>query len=321
LSACGGGSTVSPSIAGLNVRYIGKTLVVNGRPVTAARLSPLPRYASILPNARGKSKKFEYIGGFIYYPNNTAIFDYPKSTQPIGTIYNVGGGECANALYGYGKKYFWIVGAYNHIDEFKVPQTPVKTLSVAYSFPSGCAMDTSGDLAVGILFGSGGGGGGIVVFKGATGSGIVIATPLTSVYFVGYDKHGNLFADGFNSSYNFELIELPNGTSTPEAITTSNTVGFPGSVQWDGKYLTVFDQLANETYRYTVTGTTAHLQGTVSYSGASDCAQTWIVPGFLYCADAGNNDAEVFKYPSGGSAIAILTGSFESPLSVTAAAK
>ena len=90
-------------------------------------------------------------------------------------------------------------------------------------------------------------------------------------------------------------------------------------MQWDGKYVTVFDQLANEIYRYTVSGTNATLKGTVTLKGASDCAQTWIVKGLLYCGDAGNDDGEVFKYPAGGSPIAILTGNFDTPLGVVAA--
>jgi hypothetical protein len=314
LSACGGGSTVSPSMAGLNIRYVGKTLFLNGRPVTAARLSPTPRYATILPDRHTTSTKFEYVMG-IY---DTSIFDYPKGVQQIGTISNAGGQGCTNVLYGFGKGYFWIVSAYNQIEEFKVLKKPIKTLSVSEGIPSSCAMDTSGDLAVGILFGSGGGA--IVIFKNS-GSGIVIGTPLAEEYFDGYDNNGNLFADGINSSGQFELIELPKGSSTSQQITTSNTVEFPGSVQWDGKYLTVFDQEANATYQYTVSGTTATLKGTVSYSGSSDCAQTWIVPGLVYCADAGNNDAEVFKYPAGGSAIAVLTGSFTVPLGAVAAKK
>ena len=92
-------------------------------------------------------------------------------------------------------------------------------------------------------------------------------------------------------------------------------------MQWDGTYVTVFDQDTSETYQYTVSGTTATLKNTVQFTGASDCAQTWIVKGLVYCGDAGNNDGEVFKYPAGGSAIATLTGNFDFPLGVTVAKK
>jgi hypothetical protein len=319
LSACGGGSAVAPSAAALSATYVGRTLFVNGRPVTAARLSPLPTYATIVPDRHAKSKTFEYV--FNDYGSYASIFDYPKSTQEIGMIAGDGGQGCTNVLYGYGKKIFWNVGGPDQITEYKVPKTPIKTLSIPGSFPTSCAMDANGDLAVGIYDGTASAiGGDIVIFKSASGSGTAYTTPLDEEFFDGYDNQGNLFADGFGDG-GFELIELPRGSSTSEKITTSNSPEFPGSVQWDGTYLTVFDQDTSETYQYTVSGTTATLKNTVQFTGASDCAQTWIVKGLVYCGDAGNEDGEVFKYPAGGSPIATLTGAFDFPLGVTVAKK
>jgi hypothetical protein len=318
-SACAGGSTVAPSSAALNGTYIGRTLFVNGRPVTAARLSPMPSYATIVPDHHGK-KKFEYI--FNYYETYASIFDYPKSVNQIGTINGDGGQGCTNVLYGYGKSIFWNIGGNTQITEYKVPETPIKTLTVAYTFPSSCAMNTSGDLAVGILYGTstGGSGGQVVIFKNGSGSGTVHTTPLDEEFFDGYDNQGNLFADGFTGDRSgFALVELPKGSSKFQTITTSNPVEFPGSVQWDGTYLTVFDQDTNQFYQYTVSGTKATLKGSVQLSGSGDCAQTWIVKGLVYCGDAGNGNGEVFKYPAGGSPIAVFTGNFDLPLGAVAA--
>lgn len=317
--AQGGGTGVEPSATGFHANYVGKMLYVNGRPVTAARLNPLPRYASLVPDHRAR-KKFEYV--FNDYGTYATIFDYPKSTNQIGAIYGDGGQGCTNVLYGYGKKTFWNIGGPTQITEYKVPETPIKTLSVTYSFPTSCAMNTSGDLAVGIFFESRSGEGGeVVIFKNASGTGTVYQTPLIAEYFDGYDPQGNLFADGFDAGGNFALVELPKGSSKFRTIATSNSVGFPGSVQWDGTYMTVFDQYANATYQYTLSGTTATLKHTVQYVTSSDCGQTWIVKGLIYCGDAGNNDGEVTKYPAGGAATAILTGNFDLPLGVTAARK
>jgi hypothetical protein len=157
-----------------------------------------------------------------------------------------------------------------------------------------------------------------VIFKNAAGKGKVYKTPLAEEFFDGYDASGNLFADGFTSAA-YGLVELPKGSSTFKLITTSNSPEFPGSVQWDGKYITVYDQQANAFYQYTVSGTTATLQHTVSLTGSVDCAQTWIVKGLAYCGDAGTNGGEVFKYPAGGSPVAVFSGSFDTPLGVTAA--
>jgi hypothetical protein len=323
-SACGGTSALAPSTVSPSVRYVGRTLSLNGRLVTAARvnLSPLPRYATILTDRHTALKKFEYI--INQYNSYASIFDYPKSDQQIGTINDVGGQGCTNTLYGYGKGIVWIVAGETDIAEFKVPDTPIKTLSDSIGSPSSCAMDSNGDLAVGILYNfSGSGGGDVIIFKDASGSGTAYTTGLAEEFFDGYDNKGNLFADGFvhNDRTGFALVELPKGASKFQTITTSNTVKFPGSVQWDGTYLTVFDQDENETYQYTVNGTTAKLMGSVRFVGSSDCAQTWIVKHLLYCGDAGNNDGEVFNYPAGGSAVAVLTGSFDVPLGVTVAKK
>jgi len=316
LSACGGASAVAPSGSALSntYKYVGRTLFVNGRPVTAARLNPMPRYATIAPDHHSK-KKYEYI--FNEYETYASIFDYPKSLAQIGSIYGDGGQGCANALYGYGKKYFWNVGGNTQITEYKVPQTPVKTLSVSFNFPTSCAMNTNGDLAVGIYDN-----GDVVIFKNGSGSGTAYSTPLDEEFFDGYDNQGNLFADGFTGYRSgFALVELPKGSTKFRTIATSNSVEFPGSVQWDGTYVTVFDQIANALYQYTISGTKATLKNTIQFIGSSDCAQTWIVKGLVYCGDAGNNDGEVFKYPAGGSAVAVFTGNFVFPLGVTAAQK
>jgi hypothetical protein len=63
------------------------------------------------------------------------------------------------------------------------------------------------------------------------------------------------------------------------------------------------------------------LKGTVQFSGSSDCAQTWIATGIVFCADAGNENGEVFNYPAGGSPIATFTGNFDLPLGTVAAEK
>lgn len=311
VSACTG-STVAPSTLEQNVRYVGKRLFVNGRPVTAARLSPMPRYATMVPDHHSK-KKYEYV--FNDYGTYASIFDYPKSVAQIGSIYGDGGQGCSNALYGYGKGIMWNVGGQDQVTEYKVPETPIKTLPFPFSFPTSCAMNAGGDLAVGSYTN-----GDVVIYANASGSGTSYTTTLGSEFFDGYDNNGNLFADGFTGN-NFGLTELPKGSSKFVAIKTSNTVQFPGSVQWDGTYVTVFDQISNAMYQYTISGTTATLKNTIQFEGSSDCAQTWIVKGLVYCGDAGNNDGEVFKYPQGGSPVATFTGNFDFPLGVTAAEK
>ncbi len=326
VSACAGGSSVAPlgsaasssEAVSLKPHYVGKTLFLHGKPTTAARINPLPRYAQLVPNA--KATQYEYV--FNFYYSYASMFNYPASTNQVGTLNGAGGQGCTNRLQGYGKNIMWNAGRTNNvITEYAVPSNKVlKTLPLNYTYTSSCAMNKNGDLAVGVLLGdSFSNAGQVIIFKGATGTGKVYPTPLAREYFCGYDPSGNLFADGFDANGNFTLVELPAGAKNFVTIKTSNSPQFPGSVQWDGNFITVFDQITSETYRYAVSGTTATLKRTIQYSGASDCAQTWIVKGLMYCGDAGNNDGEVFAYPAGGAAVAILTGNFDEPLGVVAA--
>ena len=113
-AACSGGSAGAPSTTGLSYQYIGKTLWVNGSPVTAARLSPMPRYATILPDRHRRLKHYEYV--LSYYGSYASIFNYPKSTAMIGQINGAGGQGCTNVLYGYGTQDYLEPRAYERPD-------------------------------------------------------------------------------------------------------------------------------------------------------------------------------------------------------------
>jgi hypothetical protein len=272
-------------------------------PLGVPSLSSLNRLVSVTPD---KHKKKKAVYQFMSVSNAILEYDYPKSDKAIGQIPVGGGaGECADILYGAAKRDFWVTlpGA-SGFDEFALGGTkPIETLTESVGEAANCAMDpTTGNLAATIL-----NKGDVVLFAHASGSGTTITTPLFEAYFDGYDKHGNLFVDGLNSSLAFELVELPKGSSGFKNISISNTDSFPGAVQWDGKYVTVGDQLSHAIYRYMVSGTTATLKGTVSLTGAADCGQTWIGSGgVVFCPDSGNTQGEVYKYPAGGSPIAIL---------------
>src|SRR5579863_1973624 len=254
--------------------------------------------ALALPLARGTGD-VQYLTNV--YSGTLVEFDYPKSESSVGSVGFSGGGECTK-----GAGTFWVATSHE-IAEFEAGgKTPIRVLEAN---SSQCAIDpATGDLAALIS-------GGVVIFHKARGKGKVI-TSLGEGYFDGYDNKSDLFVDGFSGSGGVELVEFPKGSSKFKEITTSNAVVFPGSIQWDGMYLTVSDEGADAIYRYTVSGTKALLEGTVWLSGASRCGQTWIARPYVYCADAENNDAEVFKYPAGGSRIAALTGPLHLPVAV-----
>jgi hypothetical protein len=313
LAACGnnGGSSLAPSGAAAGptgIAHVGRAVMLNGVLVTAAHPNlNAPKPVRSHPAKSMKSGFYQYISDF---GSDTILeFDYPKGDAQIGSIAG-GGGECTRN----GRGTFW-VAASSELEEFKVGGTsPIRVLK-----PGGesCAIDqASGDIATPISSG------GIIIFRHGRGKGkVYYGSGLIEAFFAGYDDSGNLFLDGFSDGGAFGLVELPKGSSTFETITVSNSVEFPGAVQWDGKYLTVGDQENHVIYRYAVSGTMATLKGTVSLRGSSDCDQTWIAKTLVFCPDAGNIDVEVYKYPTGGYPTATLTGSFTEPIAAVQVAK
>lgn len=302
LAACSsGGSSVYP--AGVN---LGAGPTVNGIMSPASFQGHTRGMHTIIPAKKKKKNGSQYISQF--YGGNVLVFDYPKSTSSTGTISGItdADGECSN-----NSKTFWVVSSGNdNVEEFKKGGTaPINTLSETTGEPAGCSVNKKGDVAVSILAG-----GDVIIFKGGKGTGTVIGDGFGETYFVGYDAKGNLFADGKGAGSAFALAELPVGKTAFEPITTSNSVSFPGQVQWDGKYLTVDDQNAHAIYQYSVSGTTATLKGTVSLTGSGDCVQTWISGKLVYCPDFSTGDAAVYAYPKGGTALATFTGSFDGPI-------
>jgi len=255
---------------------------------------------------------------------NVYVYDYPSGTA-VGTIDSAYGsptGLCVD------KKGDVFVTEYNGQEVLEYAHGGTNPIAELYDDgqPVGCAIDPiTGNLAVANEMSASGGYGNVAIYLKAKG----MATEyqdlpyLSLPYWCTYDNRGNLYVDGeYNQSgFKFAFAEMPAGSTNFTQISLPNANGLPPSnVQWDGKYLTVLDQGGNSIYQYTISGTKATLKHTIQLAGAGDCAQSWIVPGLLYCGDAGNDNGEVFKYPSGTLA-ATFTGSFDEPLGVVAAKK
>jgi hypothetical protein len=289
-----------------------RTISINGMLITAAHPSFGARNRPV-PMASEQQNKKKTLYQYEATLSELVEFDYPKSNSPIGEVSSGAQAECTNVIFGAGKKTFWVtVSGTDQIDEFKVGGSrPIKTLTTpSGDVPVGCGMDpATGNLAATII-----NTGAVVIYTKASGAGTVSQSPLIEAFFAGYDKGSNLYVDGFNSQGTFGLVELKKGSSTWETLSTSNSVEFPGQVQFDGKYVTVNDQEAHDIFGYTCKDMSCTLKRTVSLTGSSDCDQTWIGIGVVFCPDAGNLDGEVYKYPAGGSPIAILNGTGSSGL-------
>jgi hypothetical protein len=303
LAGCSGSQSLLAPSNGVNaVRssgarpYLGlpSALLRGGVPPAGAH-----KKAVITPDD-GRHETLAYVGDF--YTSEIQEFRFPKGELLNHPISGSGAGLCSRTYRGD----FWAVGS-GSVNEYKAGGTKVlKTLIVTGGDPAGCAINRSNDdMAVALLTG------GIVIFKNASGSGTPVSDGLTETYFIGYDGSGDLFADGFTSSDAVVLVEMPAGSSTFHAVSLPNTIEFPGNVQWDGTYMTVQDQEAEAIYRYSVSGSTATLEGTVELSDASDCAGGYIFKGkYFLCPDAGDDDVKVYAYPAGGAPIETWTINF-----------
>lgn len=94
------------------------------------------------------------------------------------------------------------------------------------------------------------------------------------------------------------LEELPKGHSSFIPVSVG-ALGFPGNVQYDGKYMTIGDQSTNAIYRSQCIAANCMLRGVVSLDGAMACGQTWIAIGIVFCSDGGAGNVKVYKYPCG----------------------
>ncbi|MGA8662374.1 MAG: hypothetical protein WA428_01080 [Candidatus Cybelea sp.] len=295
LAGCGGAS------------QLGSNQIQLGPPQTRANPALIDR-AAAAHVATGRSwmasnlskKDLLYVSNF--YSSDTLVFTYP-SGKLVGTLTGGGTVACASASSGD----WWASGNDEMLEYAHGGKSPIKTLSGA---SGACAVDpTTGDLAVLNINGDD-----IIIYPGGSGSGTAYCTGIGSAYFDGYDDRGDLFIDGVTQGNAYGLVELPKGGNTCESIALSQSLEFPGAIQWFDKYLAVGDQEAHVIYHFAIHGTNAKEIGTTELGGSSDVVQFYIQKPYVAGADAGNEDVELWKYPAGGPIFKTLQGSFDLPI-------
>jgi hypothetical protein len=204
---------------------------------------------------------------------------------------------------------------------------PIHRLIDLYGVPGACSSDpTTGNLAIGDYYGASTRPGNVLVYKKARRGPAEYAVPnLTQCFFVAYDNEGNLFANGIDASGRPVLAELPKGGSSFEHVTVEPSVSYPGSLQWDGKYLAEQDGLTNVIYQFRVSDAKAILKGFTPLDEAGYMDQLWITGGTKRhpqgTAVVGSNyvsySFEVWKYPTGGYPTAIVQGLSSAPEGLT----
>lgn len=194
--------------------------------------------------------------------------------------------------------------------------TPVFTLHDFGYYGLGCSVNpATGDVAVANSANSNSlGAGSVAVFPGGRGLPFFHEDHNFNAYFFcGYDDKGNLFVDGADvGSYHTLFAELPNGSSNLRDITLDQTIGYPGGVQWDGKYVAVGDGSSDELYRFKISGAKGTSAAKVSFKTdrSTLIAQFWI-GGSTIVLPYGTLSREVRKvglwsYPKGGTPSAVI---------------
>jgi len=255
------------------------------------------------------------------------VYSYPDDKQ-VGTIkgdYDGPDGICVDK-----KNNVWVVnnsGA--SLFEYKHGgKTPIATLS-GIPLPIGCSVDpTTGNLAV-TNYGYGSAGGGAVsIYAHAKGTPTVYtSSKIAHFNFCGYDPKGNLYADGTDASQTvFYFAELPKGGRTLKLITlTGGRIGYPGMVQWDGKYVAIGDQGNYGSYEdaiYQTTGAGGKIvhKTPLNAGAGEEIIGFWIQGSTVIGPNAtephnSSDEGSVgfFKYPAGGKPTKILKKGFDYP--------
>lgn len=189
-----------------------------------------------------------------------------------------------------------------------------------YGLPEACSIDpTSGDLATADSDGT------IAIYKNAQGEPRVFKrhSPFKQALWCSYDNKGNLFVDGLGEGVsNFVLAELPRFGRGMRPVTLDQSMGYPGGVQWDGKYLNVGSYESSGTgtpvvYRFKISADRGRAVGmTTLGSGASDVRQFWIQDVTLIAPTQRPLESDVFfyAYPRGGKATKKIRAGLDSPV-------
>ncbi|HEY2474628.1 MAG TPA: hypothetical protein VGI19_07465 [Candidatus Cybelea sp.] len=328
LAACSAGGSQSPPAVSAQLqqgagRSVSTALVLARLPIGRAGKSIHPdrRRSWMSPDAKKKNMLL-YISDEV--TNDAYVYAYRGDGQVgklVGTLsgFNVPAGECVDKA---GDVFVTNTQSQTVTEYAHGGTTSIATLNdLPGEYPFACSIDpTTGNLAVTNLF-SVYGAGSIAIFANAEGTPTIYSgAAFQGMYYAAYDNAGNLFFDATSSgSGNFQFGELPQGGTSLETVTLNQSIGFPGGVAWDGKYVVVGDQNAPAVYQFTVSGGAGTEAGATQLTGGSGIVQ-FATP--QKRAGAKNSQAavvigpsctanvtQVWAYPAGGTASKTLAGS------------
>jgi hypothetical protein len=275
------------------------------------------RKSWISPDARSASRL--YFGSDIG-SNDVYIFSMPgMALKGTLTGFRQPQGLCSGA---HGDIYVANTRAFQVL-EYSRTGTLLNTYTDSYGYPVGCAYNPiNGDLAVtNIKNVSGELPGNLLIYATPSSPPTILTNPGTAEYFfVGYDKSGHLWGDGFTYSASYSLFTC-DASGCQTIFLSGGTIYYPGAVDWDGKSgnWVLFDQLCGGQNGFNACSYPVSASGVLgtptyyrNYEGTAVCdmAQAVIIPGGKSVAGGDNegscpsprasNTFDSFLYPSGG---------------------
>jgi hypothetical protein len=310
LAGCaGGGGSLTPGDAGT----LGHSLKAGG----AAK-------SWMSPDVR-RSRGLIYVSDSATY--DVYVYSFPKG-QLVGTLtgQNNPAGLCVDT-----KRNVFVTQLYGHqIVEYKHGgTTPIRTLSDPGYEPGACSVDPfTGNLAVANIVSDDFTQGNLLVYPKAKGTPTTYSPPggagggWFSVNDVGYNFEsagGLYFAGTCNGAFCAGVI--PTGSSNAENVTLNVSPKSPGTVQFDGNYITFDDQSDGTVYGYKFSGTTGTEVYATTLAGSSDVDASWIlwvtykkhknVSLFVAAPQQNGGDVLLYRYGESGGPGRMLTGATE----------
>jgi len=299
LAGCGG-NAISPISLGSTASRTARSTLVARNAVAATHPDRSPSW--LRPHAA--SSDLLYISDV--GTNDVYVYTYPGGTL-VGTLtgFMEPQGECSDR-----EGDVWIVNT----QKTQVVQyahggtTPIAKVLDPGEYPSGCAVDGQGNLAVTNLVATTGGRGSVAWYAGAKGKPkIVASSSFQELYFAGFDRAGNLFVDGWPPNFAQAVLgEIHHGSDSLVSVPINGaTIEYPGGVQVHGNTVDVGDQIDDAVFQIDEDGTVA---GVTPLDGAADCVQGTILRATFVCPDSGNAAVEFFRYPAGGAPKRVTSG-------------
>ena len=279
--------------------------------MSAALGNPKPDFSKSWMSARAKKSRLVYVSD----AGAGAVYAFSPNGTLMGTLTGFGQpeGMCADK-----KQNVYVANTnYANVLEYAHGGTmPIATYSTPYEFPSGCSVNgRNGNLAVANRISSSGGAGSVWVFTSpsSTPKEYAVANQQT-VFFLGYDNEGNLVTSGQSASYAPQLDELNRGGSSFHPLTVSGaTMHYPGTVQYKDGWA-IGDQNSQGStdysvlYQATISGSTLTVSGTTKLASSFAAAQCWLYGSHVIAPDPQSADADLYTYPTGGTAIQVFGG-------------